>query len=306
MTPEEVRTIPPKILSPARREHFFDDGYLVLERIIDDGWLARLRAATAEMVEQSRAIEASNDSFVVEPGHRADAPRLRRLNRAADHHPVFWEYASESILPDIVADLVGPDVKFRESMLNFKWAGGGDPVAWHQDLAFYPHTNRTPLITLLCLEDVTPEMGPLKVVPGSHKRELFNHHDDAGRWAGRVSDRDLGRAGVDRAVSLPAPAGTLIVVHGWMLHGSEHNLSDRCRPLLICGYSSADAFSYTPLGNVSRYTWEIVRGQPAKYSHHEPLRLRVPPDWSRGYASIFEDQKSETRENRAGAGAGAS
>ena len=36
MTPEEVRTVPPKILSSARREQFFDAGYLVLERIIDD------------------------------------------------------------------------------------------------------------------------------------------------------------------------------------------------------------------------------------------------------------------------------
>ena len=102
-------------------------------------------------------------------------------------------------------------------------------------------------------------------------------------------------------MSLPAPAGTLIVIHGWMIHGSDRNISDRCRPLLICGYSSADAFSYTPLGNTSRYTWEIVRGQPAKYSHHESLRLRVPPDWSRGYTSIFEDQKEETRESRTGA-----
>ena len=301
MTPEEILAHPPGVLSQAQRESFFEAGYLVLERIIDDGWLDRLRGAMAEMIEESRETEASNDSFVLEPAHKADAPRLRRLNRAADHHPVFWEYASESILPDIVADLVGPDVKFRESMLNFKWAGGGDPVEWHQDLAFYPHTNRTPLITLLCLEDVTPEMGPLKVIPGSHERELFDHHDDAGRWAGGVSARDLARAGVESAVSLPAPAGTLIVIHGWVIHGSERNLSDRCRPLLICGYSAADAFSYTPLGNVSRYTWEIVRGQPAKYSHHEPLRLRVPPDWSQGYTSIFEDQKDETRESPAGA-----
>ncbi len=301
MTPEEILAHPPGVLSQAQRESFFEAGYLVLERIIDDGWLDRLRGAMAEMIEESRETEASNDSFVLEPAHKADAPRLRRLNRAADHHPVFWEYASASILPDIVADLVGPDVKFRESMLNFKWAGGGDPVEWHQDLAFYPHTNRTPLITLLCLEDVTPDMGPLKVIPGSHLGELFDHHDDAGRWAGGVADRDLARAGVESAVSLPAPAGTLIVIHGWVIHGSERNLSDRCRPLLICGYSSADAFSYTPLGNVSRYTWEIVRGQPAKYSHHEPLHLRVPPDWSQGYTSIFEDQKSETRERPAGA-----
>ena len=301
MTPDEILAHPPTVLSQAQRESFFAEGFLYLERAIDDGWLARLRAATAEVIERSRAVVASDDIFVIEEGHRPDAPRLRRLIRAADNHPVFWEYASASIVPDIVADLVGPDVKFRESMINFKWAHGGEPIGWHQDLAFYPHTNRTPLITLLFLEDVSAEMGPLKVIPRSHRGTQFDHHDDDGRWAGGISDRDLARVPLETARSLPGPAGSLAIVHGGMIHGSAPNRSARSRPLLICGYSSADAFAYTPLGTVSRYTWRIVRGEPATHAHHEPMRPRIPPDWSEGYTSIFEDQKDETRPDGAGA-----
>src|SRR5262245_26930789 len=57
-------------------------------------------------------------------------------------HPAYWEYASSkaSPLPDVIADLVGPDVKFHHSKLNFKWSKGGDVVKWHQDIC----SGRTP------------------------------------------------------------------------------------------------------------------------------------------------------------------
>ena len=36
MTPEEVLSHPPRILSQKQREAYFEDGYLLLERIIPD------------------------------------------------------------------------------------------------------------------------------------------------------------------------------------------------------------------------------------------------------------------------------
>ena len=41
----------------------------------------------------------------------------------------FWGICTDSVIPDIAADLLGPNVRFREIMLNFKWAGGG-AEAW--------------------------------------------------------------------------------------------------------------------------------------------------------------------------------
>jgi ectoine hydroxylase-related dioxygenase (phytanoyl-CoA dioxygenase family) len=300
MTPDEVLAIPPKILLQAQRKQYFEEGYLVLERLISEDQLHPLRVATSEMIEHSRSVTHSNKMFVLESGHDAAKPRIRRLNCACDYHSAYWDYASKSILPDIVADLVGPDVKFREGMLNFKCAGGGDAVGWHQDIPFYPHTNLTPLITLLFLEEVRSEMGPLRVIPGSHKGELFNHYGPDGAWVGGISSGDLHKLDLSTARTITGPAGSVVVIHGCIVHGSERNDSTSDRPLLIIGYSSADAFCYTPLGNVSKYTWQIVRGQPARYAHHEAIRLRIPPDWSGGYKSIFEDQKGENRRNQYG------
>ena len=295
MTPEEVLSYPPRVLSQAQRGSYFEDGYLRLENLIPPDWVARLQEATARMIELSRTLSGSNEMFVLDEGHTAESPRLRRLNTAVDYDPIYWEYASESLLPDLAADLVGPDVKFRESLINFKWARGGDEVRWHQDMPFYPHTNLSPLLMLTYLADVQPDMAPLTVVPGSHKLGLLDHYDGEDCWLGRISDAELEKVPLSEAVALTGPAGTLIVLHGGMVHGSTHNQTDRNRPLLTCGYSSADAFCYTPMlaGNISKYVWRIVRGAPARYAQHDPVRLRLPPDLSRAYSSIFEMQKGK-------------
>ena len=71
-------------------------------------------------------------------------------------------------MPDIVADLVGPDVKFHHSKLNFKWMRGGEEVKWHYDISFWPHTNYSPLTIGTYLYDCGMEQGPLAVLPKSH------------------------------------------------------------------------------------------------------------------------------------------
>ena len=297
MTLDDVLSHLPKVLSSEQRAEYFDRGYLRLESLISGDWLERLRDARTRLTELSRGLAESNDMFVLDKGHSAESPRLRRLNCAVDHDPVFWNYATESLLPDLAADLVGPDVKFRESLINFKWARGGDEVQWHQDLVFYPHTNTSPLLMLTCLEDVTLDQAPLMVVPGSHHLGMLEHYDSADQWLGRISDEELQKVAVNEAVPMTGPAGTVIVLHGCIVHGSQCNTSERNRPLLTCGYSSADAFCYTPLpaGNISRYIWHIVRGEPAKYAHHEPVRFRIPPDYTLAYTSIFEMQKGMSR-----------
>ena len=46
-----------------------------------------------------------------------------------------------------------------------KSAGYGSPVEWHQDWAFYPHTNDDVLATGIYLDDCDMDNGPLLVCP---------------------------------------------------------------------------------------------------------------------------------------------
>ena len=62
------------------------------------------------------------------------------------------------------------------------------------------------------------------------------------------------------------------------------------RPLLINSYASADAFPYTDGGAALKNYRKMVRGKPASWAHHDPRPCPIPPDWSKGYTSIYEAQ----------------
>jgi len=297
MTPEQVLTIPPKVLTQAQRESYFSEGYLYLERAISDEWIARLRAATEELVARSRKVTQSDTIFDLEPKHRPDAPRLRRVSNPVEQHPVFWDYCLKSVLPDIVADLVGPDVKFHHSKLNFKWAQGGEEVKWHYDISFWPHTNYSPLTVGTYLYDCGMEQGPLAVLPESHLLDpMLSQYDGKGNWTGCLSAADVARLDTSKTVYLTGPAGSLTIHNCRTLHSSPKNESDLGRPLLLNTMTSADAFPYTVNPIKPRHDQFMLRGKRALFAHHDPQPCLVPPDWSKGYTSIFALQQEEEGE----------
>lgn len=295
MTPEEILSHPAQVLTQEQRHFYFDNGYLLVESIVPDDWVERLLAVTNEMVDHSRSIEKSDAIFDLEPGHTADEPRLRRLTSPVEQHPTYWEFASQSIVADIAADLVGPNVKFHHSKLNFKWARGGEEVKWHQDITYWPHTNYTPLTIGTYLHDVGDDQGPLGAIAGSHNGRLFDQYSN-GNWVGCLSENDARGIDADKVEYLPGPAGSVTIHNCRVIHGSKPNLSDRGRPLLLNIYSSADAFTYTANPLPSRYEGTIVRGQTALWAHHDERPCLVPPDWSGGYTSLYAMQQGENWE----------
>jgi ectoine hydroxylase len=302
MTPESILKIPPRVLTQAQREHYFREGYVLLEKIIGDEWIRKLRAATEELVERSRKVTKSDTIFDLEPTHRPDAPRLRRVSNPVEHHPVFWEYCTKSPLGDIVADLVGPDVKFHHSKLNYKWAQGGEEVKWHYDISFWPHTNYSPLTVGTYLYDCGMDNGPLGVMPRSHELEpMLSQFDHQGRWTGCLREEDVAKLDQSKAVYLTGPAGSLTLHNCRTLHASPKNLSDTGRPLLLFTLTSADAFPYTVNPIKPKHDQTIIRGQRAAWAHHDPRPCLIPPDWSGGYTSIFSLQQEEDEKAAVGA-----
>ena len=302
MTPEQVLAIPPRVLTQSQREHYFREGYILLEKIIGDEWIRKLRAATEELVERSRKVTKSDTIFDLEPTHRPDAPRLRRVSNPVEHHPVFWEYCTKSPLGDIVADLVGPDVKFHHSKLNYKWAQGGEEVKWHYDISFWPHTNYSPLTVGTYIYDCGMDNGPLGVLPRSHEIEpMLSQFDQQGRWTGCLREEDVAKLDLSKAVYLTGPAGSLTFHNCRTLHASPRNLSDTGRPLLLFTLTSADAFPYTVNPIKPKHDQTIIRGQRAAWAHHDPRPCLIPPDWSGGYTSIFSLQQEEDEKAAVGA-----
>ncbi len=294
MTPETILAHRPRVLSQAQRERYFATGYLAAEGLIPTDWLRRLIALSDAFIEQSRGVAASNAAFDLGPEHRPQRPHVRRLRALVDRHPDFWSFAAESVLADIAADLVGPDVKFHSSKLNYKWPGTGEIVKWHQDIPAWPHTNYSPVTLGVYLGDVPADQGPLTCVAGSHQGPIFVHRDDAGAWTGSIRDADMATVDLRDAEDLTGRAGTVIAINCRTVHASRANFTDRVRPVALFVYSSADAFPWIAAPTPTSHTGDIVRGMPAQFAQLDPTPCPVPPDWSRqGYGSIFTAQGAE-------------
>jgi ectoine hydroxylase len=293
-TPDETRVTcepdgPLKVLAAEQRAAYQRDGFISIEAFIEPTWIERLLSVTAEFVEKSRELTKSNALFDLEPNHSAAQPRLRRLVSPGDLHDVYWEFVSTSKVVDLIEDLVGPDIKYHHSKLNFKAPRGGEEVKWHQDIQFWPHTNYSPLTVGVFLSDVTAEMGNVGFIPGSHLGELFDQYD-GDRWVGCLSDRDLERVATASAVFPIGPAGSITVHNCRTIHGSAPNRSGSQRPLLLQTYSAADAFVYTDLVRGSPRGDTLIRGRPARWARHDPRPCQVGPSRVR---TIFEVQQRE-------------
>ncbi len=294
MSPEEILAEPPRVLTQAQRAAYFETGYVMIERLVKDETLERLRAVTAAFVEESRSVTESGQKWDLEEGHSAEAARPRRLTGPVEHHPAYWAFASDSVITDLAADLLGPNVRYHHSKLNFKWSDGGSEVKWHQDIQFYPHTNYNVLAIGTYLEDVDETMGPMGVIPRAHDGELFDLYDESDTWVGAIDPDDLSRVPLDKAVYLQGPAGSVTVHHCRMVHGSKPNRHPtRPRPLLINSYSAADALPITPHPVPGPRNGTIVRGEAARWVRFDPRPCLLPPDWSGGYTSIFALQQRE-------------
>ena len=293
MAPEEVLKNKPQFISRKQQESYFDNGYLLIENAINNQTLCKLKDITAQAIDDSRQVVQSDATWDIEPGHCSDTPRLRRLTSPNDYDDTYWGYASSDSITEILSDLIGPDIKFHHSKLNFKWAGGGEEVKWHQDISFWPHTNYTPCTVGLYLEDCNDEQGPLGIIAGSHKGPLFDQYNEDNQWMGCLSDEDLMRLDMSRETYLPGPAGSITIHNCRTVHGSNINHTDRPRPLLLNAYAAANAMTYTFNPARSKYDQQIVRGQAARWARHDPEPCLLPPDWSGGYTSIFTLQQQD-------------
>ena len=294
MKPEEILSYPAKILTQEQREHYFEYGFVGIKDFVPSETLKLIKQVTSEFVEKSREVTESNNIFDIGPGHSRENPVLRRLKSPDENHQEYWNF-SKGLMADVASDLVGPNVTFHHSKLNFKWYDESDTVKWHQDIQFFPHTNYNVLTIGCYLADTTMTNGPLAALPGSHNRDLYDQYDEDGNWIGMLSDEDAAGVDMRQVEYLTGAAGTLTIHNARTLHYSPSSRSDVPRPLLLNCFTSADAKPYTPHPDPTENAYRLVRGEPVRWAHHDPRPCQIPPDWSGGYSSIYAAQAHEDR-----------
>ena len=280
-------------LTPDQKARYEADGYLVLERRLPEDVLATLHAEIARYEAKARGLTEGTDELDLEDSHRPDAPRVRRIKLPHTHSEIFAQLMRSDHVLAPVRDLIGPDLRLHTTKLNMKSAGYGAAVEWHQDFAFYPHTNDDVLAVGVILDDMTEENGPLMVFPGSHRGPIHDHHQD-GFFVGAM---DLARDGYDMADAVPlmGPAGSISIHHGRIVHGSALNRSTRARRILFYEMMAADAFpimgSMTTFPDIHAYDERMLCGTPTLTPRLADVPVRIPEPHPPIGRTIYEIQK---------------
>ena len=263
MGPAEALANTALVLEPELRKSYFNQGYLYLPELIDDESLGLLQASMAKAVALSRDLTESNQQFILGEGHSSSHPKLKQVAFIDDIDVDCWEFCRDSIITDIAEDILGPDLRFGDVSIDFKWAEGEVGVEWHQDIAFYPHANVGTCQFMVAMTDVNREQGPLQIISGSHKNKVYAHYPNIGNWTGAIEESELRSAGVGDVAELCGPAGSVSLHHSCTIHRSAPTNGFKGRPVFMITYCAADAIPYTTGPYLSSHYGEMVRGRLA-------------------------------------------
>ena len=172
----------------------------------------------------------------------------------------------------------------------------GSVVEWHQDLSYYPLTNRDSLAVLFYLDDADAENGCLQMLPGRHEGDLLAHTRE-GYFQGRATEA----VDSSEAVLVEGKAGAAIFMHCMTPHASITNRSNRSRRTLILSYRAADAFPiyYGEMtSHVETYT-RLVRGHRAQMARFTMKEFPIP---LQGEKCPFTNCRSDRGKGKSGKG----
>lgn len=261
------------MLNQAQKSEFWERGVTLVESAYSAADLEPLQQQHLRWIEESRQHQGpfgemldGRPRFDVEPGHGKDRPALRRVASPEEISQEFLDILQGGAMIDAVADLLGENLRFHHAKLNSKLPGSGTVVKWHQDFTFDPHSNDDCITALLFLDDITRDIGPLRVVPGSHRGPLHSLWHE-GVFTGAVAGEVAARCEAE-AIECQGPVGSLCLMHTRTLHASSENLTARQRTLYIATLTAADAIPLVPCAVPSRYSGSIVHGR-------DPGRIRT-------------------------------
>jgi phytanoyl-CoA hydroxylase len=263
------------------------DGYTIVPGLLGEAEVTALLAETEAIGAGSTLALHDSSRMEMEPNQPPHGTRVRRIYEPCTYYPPFRSLSEAAGLLDCVEQLLGPNLVFHYSKINMKPPEIGSVVEWHQDLSYYPLTNRDSLAVLFYLDDADRENGCLQVIPERHRGPLLDHTRD-GIFQGRVTEP------VDdsRAVPVEGRAGAAIFMHAMTPHASVTNTSTRPRRTLILSYRAADAYPIyvAEMTAGSEAHARLVRGEQPLTARFNLTEFPIPR-YPRKTASLYDLQE---------------
>ena len=285
------------------------NGYLVKKNLIPNKEINKINHLVKNIISKEKkkktkiknqgGTQAYDNYHFVYNSNSSKNKQILRLNNPQNRHKVFFKLSRNKKIISIVKKLIGGTVRFHLGKLNFKLPNKkGGEIGWHQDWAFYPHTNDDLIAAGIYLENCKEENGPVKVIPGSHKKPILNHHGKDKNFVGKINTYKS-KINAKNSVSLTGSAGTVVFFHCRTIHGSGLNQTTNSRPLLLFGYRACDAWPLINDGNphhdvdFENYDKNIIFGKKSLTPRCKEVPVIIPLPKKKHYISIYQLQKDK-------------
>ncbi len=269
--------------------HYWRDGYAVVRGFFSADEVTEVAAATdqlyAEGVAHALCFRHGNLFYNVAREHGGGDALVRMVQWPSYHQPVLNAVRLDTRFADLLAPLIGIDLKQIINQVHWKAPGSLGDFAWHQDSRFrrpasaYRNLATAYVQTGLAIDPHTPESGCMRLIPRSHL------HGDLGMDCSQLvlgsamNDAALQEVGLssEDAVDLLLEPGDLALWSPYLVHGSGTNRSTHRRRLYINGYVRAS--------DCDRGEWAFRAGEPVRFGptpalvHYEQLFERPGPQY---------------------------
>lgn len=200
-------------LTDRQRDELDERGWAVLPGVLAGDHLRRVLDRVEQLFDEEG--EAAGSEFRAEEG-------ARRLANLVDKDPLFGELLVE---PGVVAGashVLGEDYKLSSFNARSTNPHTTEPQPLHCDGGVLPDDRGFMVFnTIWLLDDFTPDNGPTRVVPGSH------------RWGKLPQDLlDDPLAPHPDEVHITGPAGSVVLMNTHAWHGGTANRTDAPRRAL--------------------------------------------------------------------------
>ena len=243
-------------VSPVEVRSYREDGFLVINDLLDEAELERWRAAVEEAVQDPGVSGRDLDPQQSEYYDRVFLQRVNLWKTSA----AVRELVLDGRLGRLAATLTGADevrLYHDHALIKLPWA---NPTNWHADNPYDPYRSPEAIMLWIALDDADARNGCLHFLPGSHRRERL----DAGAALDEANIGALLEANPQLAAIEPAiaevAAGAGIFINGMTAHAAGANMTRRPRR----------AFSMLFIPGPCRYT-----GQPGALPTELAARLQV-------------------------------